>query len=192
MIMVRKPSALSVDLGTYDARSFRRGRGRIIEWLWYIVGELFVSSVVPGSMHRRLALRLFGAAIGARVVIKPRVRVKFPWRLTIGDDSWVGEGVWIDNLAMVSIGASVCISQGAYLCTGSHDWSDTAFGLRVEPISVEDGSWVGARAVICPGVRIEQCGVATAGSVVSKSIPSFEVHAGNPAIFRRMRIFRDE
>jgi putative colanic acid biosynthesis acetyltransferase WcaF len=124
------------------------------------------------------------------VVLKPGVRVKYPWRLSIGKHSWVGEDVWIDNLVEVRIGANACVSQRAYLCTGNHDWSDQSFGLRVLPIVLEDGSWVGAGALVCPGVRIGHCGVAAAGSVVTKSIPAFEIHSGNPALFVKRRIFR--
>lgn len=132
-------------------------------------------------------LRLFGAKVASSVVVKPGVRVKYPWLLSIGDHSWIGEDVWIDNLVQVTIGANVCISQGSYLCTGSHDWSDAAFGLLVGSIALDDGSWVGARAFICPAVRIEHCGVAAAGSVVTKDIPAFEIHAGNPARFYKKR-----
>ena len=135
-----------------------------------------------------MLLRAFGARVGRKVVIKPGVRVKYPWLLEVGDHSWLGEDCWIDNLAAVKIGCNVCISQGAYLCTGNHDWSDPAFGLVVKPITLRDGAWVGARAVIAPGVEIGECGVAAAGSVVTKEIAPYEIHAGNPARFVRRRV----
>ena len=128
--------------------------------------------------------------MGRGVVLKPGVRVKYPWRLSIGGHSWIGEDVWIDNLVEVRIGANACLSQGAYLCTGNHDWSDPSFGLRVLPIVLEDGAWLGTRALICPGVTIGESGVAAAGSVVMKSIPAFEIHSGNPAQFVKRRTFR--
>jgi putative colanic acid biosynthesis acetyltransferase WcaF len=115
------------------------------------------------------------------------VRVKYPWFLSVGDHSWLGEDCWIDNIAPVTIGSSVCVSQGAYLCTGNHDWSDPAFGLRPAPIILQDGCWVGAMSIICPGATMEECSVASAGSVVTRSIPRFEIHAGNPARFVRRR-----
>jgi putative colanic acid biosynthesis acetyltransferase WcaF len=121
------------------------------------------------------------------VVIRPGVRVKYPWRLRIGNNSWLGEDCWIDNLAHVHIGNNVCLSQGSYLCTGNHDWADPAFGLIVKPITLRDGSWVGARATICPGVELEENAVAAAGSLVTNSIPAGEIYAGNPAKFRRRR-----
>ena len=84
-------------------------------------------------------------------MIKPRVTIKYPWFLELGDHVWLGEGVWIDNHTTVGLGSDVCISQGAYLFTGNHDWNDPRFRFFCEPITVEDGVWVGAKAVICPG-----------------------------------------
>jgi putative colanic acid biosynthesis acetyltransferase WcaF len=133
-------------------------------------------------------LRLFGARIGCGVVIKPGVRVKFPWRLRIGNHSWIGESVWLDDLCEISIGSNCCISQGAYLCTGNHDWSDPSFRLILKPIVLCDGAWVGAHAIVCPGVTLGEQAVATAGSVVTKDIPPLEIHAGNPAAVTRRRV----
>jgi putative colanic acid biosynthesis acetyltransferase WcaF len=159
--------------------------------LWFFLGlPVLRSSVIPSSRIRVFLLRIFGARIGDGVVLKPGIRVKYPWLLSLGDRSWIGEDVWIDNLANVTIGSDVCISQGAYFCTGNHDWSDGAFGLIVKPIVLENGSWVGARSMICPGVTVHECGIAAAGSVVSKDVPAFEIHAGNPATLVRIREFR--
>jgi putative colanic acid biosynthesis acetyltransferase WcaF len=110
------------------------------------------------------------------------LRVKHPWLLEIGENSWIGEDVWLDNLAPIGIGSSVCISQGAYLCTGNHDWTDPAFGLIVRPITVGDGAWVGARALLCPGIDVAECAVASAGSVVMTNLDAYTVYAGNPAV----------
>jgi putative colanic acid biosynthesis acetyltransferase WcaF len=157
--------------------------------LWFFLGSPLVrSSLMPSSELRSWILRLFGARIGRRVVLKPGIRVKYPWRLSVGDDSWVGEDCWLDNLEQTSIGSNVCVSQGAYLCTGNHDWTDRSFGLIVKPIRLRDGAWVGAKCVIGPGVELGECAVAAAGSVVSRSIPEYEIHAGNPAAFVRRRV----
>ena len=94
-----------------------------------------------------------------------------------------GEHVWIDKHTDVSVGADGCVSQGAYLCTGNDDWSDPAFGLKVKPISVGSGAWVGAKAVVCPGVVFEEWAVVAAGSVGARSVPAFEIHAGTPVAF---------
>ena len=177
-----------VRLGTYDNSWYRPGRALPLRLLWFFVGlPLLRSSLIPSSGFRVRLLKLFGATIGRGAVIKPGARVKYPWRLTVGEDCWLGEDCWIDNLTTVRLGNDVCISQGAYLCTGNHDWSDPSFSLIVEPITLEDGSWVGAKAFVAPGVVIGTCAVLAAGGVAFKSIPPFEVHAGNPATFTRQR-----
>jgi putative colanic acid biosynthesis acetyltransferase WcaF len=179
------------DLSAYDNSWYSPGRGTVVRALWFFVGAPIVRwQLLPFSSVRRLILRCFGAKLERGIVLKPGVRVKYPWLLSIGARSWIGEDVWIDNLVEVRIGANCCLSQGAYLCTGNHDWSDQLFSLQALPIGLEDGCWVGARAMICPGVTIGQSGVAAAGSVVTKSIPAFEIHAGNPAHFVKRRIFR--
>ena len=150
--------------------SLARGRPAVVELAWIIVQALLVSSFVPGSAHRRVLLRAFGARIGAGVVIKPGVRVKFPWRLAVGDHSWLGECAWIDNLAEVRIGSNACVSQGAYLCTGNHDWTSPTFDLVVAPIVIGDGAWVGARAVVGPGVTIGRTAVLGLGAVANRDV----------------------
>jgi len=178
------------DFSIYNNSWYSSGRSRFIEALWFFIGlPILRSRLIPSSSLRAGVLRLFGAKLGKGVVFKPGVRIKYPWLFSVGDYSWVGEDVWIDNLALVSIGANVCVSQGAYLCTGNHNWSDPAFGLFVKPIELEDGAWIGGRVVICPGVRVEQCGVVVAGSVVTKDVLAFEIHFGNPARLLRRREF---
>jgi len=108
--------------------------------LWFFAGAPIVRcQLLPFSSVRRFILRCFGAKVERGVVLKPGVRVKYPWRLSIGAHSWIGEDVWIDNLVEVRIGANACLSQGAYLCTGNHDWSDEFFGLQVLPIGLLGG-----------------------------------------------------
>lgn len=179
------------DLASYRPTSFTRGRPAVIYALWLVVDGLLVSSWVPGSWHRRTLLRAFGARIGRGVVIKPRVRVKFPWRLKIGDWSWIGEDVWIDNLGDVTIGENCCLSQGAYLCTGSHDWSRSSFTLIVNPIGVQDGAWVAARASVAPGVTVGEGAILALGSVALKDLPPWTVNVGNPATVVRERSAAD-
>ena len=180
------------DLSMYDNSWYSSGRTRLVEALWFFLGlPILRCPLLPFSSVRSFLLKLFGAKVADGVVLKPGLRVKYPWLLSIGRHSWIGEDVWIDNLVPVTIGASVCISQGAFLCTGSHDWSDPSFGLLVKPIFLEDGSWVGAKVVICPGVKVERSGVASAGSIVTKDIPAFEIHSGNPARFHKRRTIRN-
>ncbi len=177
-----------VQLRQFDNSWYRPGRSRLWQTAWFFLGlPLLRCSFLPGSGWRVRLLRGFGAHIGEGVVIKPGARVKYPWRLKVGNNCWIGEDCWIDNLATVELGHDVCLSQGSYLCTGNHDWSDPAFGLMLGPIALGNGSWVGARAVLAPGVSLGEGAVAAAGSVIAKSLPAWSVYAGNPAVFVRRR-----
>lgn len=183
--------SVCVDLSTFDNSWYKTGRSKLVVALWFFFGSPIVRcSINPSSSIRRFLLRLFGARVAAGVVIKPGVRIKYPWRLAIGANSWIGEDCWIDNLDDVTIGSNACVSQGAYLCTGNHDWSDSTFGLIVKPIAIGDGAWVGAMSVIGPGVTVGQGAVALVGSIVTASIPAFEIHGGGPARLMRHRVPR--
>lgn len=183
----------AVELQRYNNAWYRPGRPRFTQATWFFLGlPLLRSRLLPSSALRVSLLRAFGAAIGQGVVIKPGVHVKYPWHLAVGDHCWLGEECWIDNLTTVRLGANVCVSQGAYLCTGNHDWKDPAFGLMVSPISLGDGAWAGARSVLMPGVTLGAGAVAAAGSVVSRDVPAWEIHAGNPAQFAKQRVLRGE
>jgi putative colanic acid biosynthesis acetyltransferase WcaF len=184
-----KSPELLVDLSRPDNTAFVKGRPFFVIALWHFVGSPIVrSNVLAFSALKCAVLRLFGARIGRGVYAKPGLRVKFPWYLTVGNHCWLGEDAWIDNLAPVTIGSHVCISQAAYLCTGNHDWTAANMKLFRRAIVLEDGSWVGARATICPGVTLHPGAVAAAGSVVMKDIPRYQIWAGNPAAFARHRI----
>jgi putative colanic acid biosynthesis acetyltransferase WcaF len=180
--------ASRIDLSVPDNRELVRGRPLLVEALWYFCGlPLLRSQLITSSPFRRWLLRVFGARIGKHVHIKPGLRVKFPWYLEVGDYTWLGEDLWIDNLAQVTIGAHCCLSQGAYLCTGNHDWSTPNMRLFRKPIRCEQGSWVGARTLVCAGVTLGAGAIAAAGSVITTDLPPMEVHAGNPARFVRPR-----
>ena len=116
--------------------------------------------------------------------------MKYPWLLEVGDNAWIGEDAWLDNLAWIRIGPNACVSQGAYLCTGNHDWTDPSFALTVRPITIQAGAWIGAKAVVCPGVEVGACAVAAAGSVVNGKLEADMIYAGNPAIAVRKRNIR--
>lgn len=126
-------------------------------------------------------LRLFGAQVGPGLVIKPGVHVKYPWRLVIGEHCWLGERAWIDNMEDVTLGSNVVLSQGAYLCTGNHDWSDPVMPLAPSPIVVEDGAWVGAFARVAPGRTLGAGSVLALGAVALADTEPWGVYAGNPA-----------
>ena len=177
----------SQKLGKYDNSWFDRGRPRWIEVLWQLV-SLFIVSPIPGSRLRIILLSVFGARIGSGVVAKPRLKVTFPWRLIVEDDCWIGECVWIDNLAQVYVSRDSCLSQGVYICTGNHDWKSETFDLRVEPVNIESGAWLGAFSLVGPGVTIHQDAVVSMGSVVVSDVPEATIVSGNPAEVVRERI----
>jgi putative colanic acid biosynthesis acetyltransferase WcaF len=154
---------------------FDRGRALPLEIMWLMLSGVFVESWLPGSAWRVWLLRMFGARIEQNVTIKPRVKIKFPWRLDIGKGSSLGEKVWIDNLARVSIGENCCISQDAYLCTGSHDWRSVDLPLTTREIVVERDCWICARAVLAPGTVVRKGSVVGLASAISGEIPEHSI-----------------
>ena len=119
--------------------------------------------------------------MGRGVVIKPAVTIKYPWKLTIANWVWIGEGVWIDNLGEITIGSHCCLSQGSMLLCGNHDYKSETFDLIIRPIKLEDGVWIGAKALVNPGVTCKSHSVASSGSVISKNMDAYSIYAGNPA-----------
>jgi len=178
----------TVNLDNYNNDWYKPGN-KVKRIIWYLINMLFFKSSMP-YCHRLkiLLLRVFGAKAGRNVIIKPNVSIKYPWFLEIGDNVWIGEGVCIDNLAKVRIGNNVCISQLACILTGNHNYKKTTFDLIVSPVNIEDGVWVGARALVCPGVTLKSHSVVTAGSVISKDTESFTIYRGVPAGPIRKRI----
>lgn len=171
-----------VSLATFDNSWYDPGRGLFVRAIWFLVNAIvFRSSIVPFVAPKRVLLRRFGANVGRGVVIKPSVNVKYPWNVSIGDHSWIGEDVWIDSLDRVEIGADVCISQGALLLSGNHNFKSRSFGLRVAPIVLEDGVWIGAHAMVTGGVTCRTHAVLAVASVASRDLESYAIHRGNPA-----------
>ncbi len=180
-----------VDLSSYNNSWYQPG-SRFKRAVWFVVNATCIQSKwMPSSGIRKFWLRLFGAKLGKGVVIKPRVNIKYPWLLEIGDYTWIGEGVWIDNLDKVKIGKNVCVSQEAYLLCGNHDYSKKTFDLIVKPITIEDGAWVGARAIVCPGVMCHSHSVLSVNSVATMSLESYGVYQGNPASLVKTRKIED-
>jgi putative colanic acid biosynthesis acetyltransferase WcaF len=176
-----------VDLTRAGPGNFKRTRSRFIEAVWIIVEFFLVSNPLQVSSRVRAgALRLFGARIGSNVIMRPRLRVKFPWNLEIGDNCWIGEGVWIHNQGLVAIEDNVVVSQEAFITTGSHDIHES-MDLVIKPVVVRRGAWVTSRCIVLQGVEIGQNAILTPGSVANKSLPPASIYGGNPAIFVRER-----
>ncbi len=174
--------APALRLDRYDNSDFDRGAGRVKEAFWVLGKCLFFLNPFPWPSSLRTALlRLFGARIGRGVVIRSGANISFPWRLSVGDHVWIGEDVMILSLARVTLGSHVCVSQRAFLCTGSHAWRRETFDLRTRPITVEDGVWIAAQALIGAGVTVGAGSVVAAGTVLTESIPPDSLAKGNPA-----------
>lgn len=155
----------------------------LVQAMWFCLGSpLLAAHWLPGSAWRVALLRGCGARIGHGCRLKPGLRVKFPWRLQLGEHCWLGEGVWLDNLAPIRIGDRVCISQGAYLCTGNHDFRSPAFSLRLASITIHADAWIAACTVLAPGTVIGPGAVVALGAVVSGEVPAGVVVRGNPAV----------
>lgn len=179
------------NLSQFTVGNFDKGAGSLKIILWYFLNCVFIKpSVFPFMAHKVFLLRRFGAKIGKGLVIKPGVNIKFPWKLTIGDDCWLGENVWIDNLDYVSIGNNVCLSQGALLLTGNHDYTVSNFPYRNAPIIIEDGVWIGAQTVVCSGVICKSHSILSVGSVATKNLEEYTIYKGNPAVAVRKRIIQ--
>ena len=169
-------------LDNYDNSDFSRGASKLKEVLWWVVRSLIFAPWFPvPSAIKVVALRAFGAKIGNGVVIRSRVNITFPWKLTIGDHVWIGDEVLILSLAPVMIASHVCISQRAFLCTGSHKFRSENFDLVTKPISIGEGCWIAANVFIAPGVTLEKGTLCSAGAVVLKSFGPDQVLVGNPA-----------
>lgn len=180
-----------VKLKTFSNVNFDKGASLIKRTLWYFVNALFVrASWNPFAAPKIMLLKIFGAKIGKGVVLKNNVIIKSPWNLVVGDDCWIGEGVWIDNLDMITLGNDVCVSQGALLLTGNHDYKSTSFDYRNAPIVIEDGAWIGANSTVCPGVSVHNHAILTVGSVATKDMEEWGIYQGNPAIKIRERIIK--
>ncbi|MCT0225927.1 WcaF family extracellular polysaccharide biosynthesis acetyltransferase [Synechococcus sp. CS-1328] len=165
------------------------GRPWLVQTLWFCGGApLLAARCLPGSAWRVALLRLFGARIGNGCRLKPGLRVTFPWRLSVGQHCWLGEDAWLDNLAMVTLSDRVCVSQGAYLCTGNHDFRSPGFEQRLGPISVGSDAWIAARAVLAPGTVVSPGAVICLGAVVSGDVPSGAILRGNPAVVVGQRL----
>ena len=176
------------DLSKYDNTWYHPGKKAVCV-LWYFVNVVFfVSHIIPLSGLKVWLLKLFGAKVGRSVVIKPGVNIKYPWKLVIGDYSWIGEDVWIDNLDQVIIGSNVCISQGAMLLCGNHNYKKTTFDLMVNEIILEEGVWIGAKSVVCPGVTCKTHAILSVGSIANIDLEPYTIYQGNPAKKIRNRV----
>lgn len=166
-----------------------RGRSAIVVQLWWTVQALLFNTS-PQLLYgwRRFLLRLFGAKIGEGVIIRPSVKITYPWKVSIGNYSWIGDDVVLYSLGPISIGTNVVVSQKSYLCTGSHDFTKDDFPIYHQAIMLEDESWIATDVYIAPGVTIGKGAVIGARSSVFKNMPAGKICLGSPAVPVKNRI----
>jgi len=182
---------LKVNLNIFDNNWYKPGNKlKII--LWYFINLLFINTYFPWPQFiKQNILCLFGCKIGLGTLIKPKINIKYPWLLEIGNYVWIGENVWIDNLAKVIINNNVCISQGAMLLCGNHNYKKSTFNLVLGKIVLEEGVWIGAQSVVCPGVTCKSHSILTVGSIATKDLEPYSIYQGNPAQKIKERILEE-
>lgn len=179
------------NLASYTTGDYDTGAGSLKRITWYFVNVIFfLNPLNPVGRLKVALLRLFGARVGKGVVIKPGVNIKYPWKLKVGDHCWIGEKAWIDNLANVEIGNHCCISQGAMLLCGNHNFRKSTFDLITLQIILHDGAWIGAQSVVCPGVICGTHSVLAVNSVATRSLEPYSIYQGNPAVKVKDRIIQ--
>jgi putative colanic acid biosynthesis acetyltransferase WcaF len=177
------------DLSLYNNHPYHPGGNAFSRLLWHYTNSFFFKlGLFPVYGVKRFLLKVFGANLGKNVTIKPYVNIKYPWNLTIGDNVWIGENVWLDSLEMITIGANSCISQGATILTGSHNYKKNTFDLITAPVTLEDGIWIGAGAIVNQGITIASHVVLTTGSIATKNLEAYSIYQGNPAVKVRNRV----
>lgn len=176
-----------VNLNKFNNSWYHPGANTIKRLCWYCINAIWMNSAFPVSGFKVFLLRLFGAKIGTGVVIKPYVNIKYPWKLQVGNHVWIGEKVWIDNLGQVTIGNNVCLSQGAMLLLGNHDYKKATFDLIIKDIVLEEGVWIGAKSTVCPGITCYSHAVLSVGSIATTDLQAYSIYQGIPAVKIRER-----
>jgi putative colanic acid biosynthesis acetyltransferase WcaF len=182
---------IETDLSKFNNNWYNPGN-KIKVILWFFANSLIINNYLPIPMSIKVfVLKIFGAKIGKNLTIKPKVNIKYPWFLEIGNNVWIGETAWIDNFVKVIIEDNVCISQGATLLTGNHNYKKSNFEMIVGEIYLEKGSWIGAKSVVCGGVKCKSHSVLAVNSVTSKDLNPYTIYQGNPAKEIRTRIITE-
>lgn len=165
-------SAGSWSLARFRGDDYDKGRGPAWQVAWLLASGCVTTRWWCPVGLRMAVLRAFGADLAPGVLVRHRVRIHWPWKLSVGADSWIGEDVWLLNLEPITIGSDVCISQGVLLCTGSHDRDSPTFEYDNAPIVIADGAWVAARATVLRGVTVGAGAVVGATALVSRDVPA--------------------
>lgn len=162
-------------------KGFRGRNGFYVQLWWFVQSTVFRLSPQFLYGFRRFLLRLFGAKIGRNVIVRPSVRITYPWKLTIEDNAWVGDFVDLYTLGEIIIGKNAVVSQKSYLCTGSHDYQSSDFDIFAKSIVIGDEAWIATDVFIAPGVTIGKGAVIGSRSSVYKDMPEGMICLGSPA-----------
>lgn len=180
------------NLAKFNNCEYSHGKPQIVRILWVVISLFFFETSIPYPAFFKVAiLKFFGAKIGLGLVLKPNVKIKHPWFLEIGDNCWIGEKVWIDNLVLVRLASNVCLSQGVLLLTGNHNYKKSTFDLITGVIILEEGVWIGAQSLVGPGVVCASHAFLSAGSTTFENLDAYSIYQGNTAIFKRKRYITD-
>ena len=176
------------DLSLYKTPKGFRGKSAITVQLWWMVqATLFAMSPQFLYSWRRFLLKCFGAQIGKAVIIRPTAKINYPWKVKIGDYSWIGDDVVLYSLGDISIGKNTVVSQKSYICTGTHDYTKVDFPILAKKIIIGDGCWLATDGFVSPGVTINDGVVVGARSTVIKDLESNSVYVGSPVKFIKKR-----
>ena len=161
-----------IDLAAAAGAQEAWDRPKWVIYLWPLLEWLFVTNALqPSSAVRVRLLRSFGARIGEKVIIRPRCRIKHPWKLSVGDRTWIGEGVWIHNQGVLDIGADVVVSQESFITTGTHAFRDD-MSLVIRPVQIEDGAWITSRCTVLAGSRVRRSALVLPNTTVRGEVPA--------------------
>ncbi|MDH6312731.1 putative colanic acid biosynthesis acetyltransferase WcaF [Parabacteroides sp. PFB2-10] len=182
---------MEIDLSRYHNSLSRKHQ--LIRMLWAIVWNVFARPLPRsiGSGWKRFLLRAFGAKIHSTAIVYSSTKVYYPANLEMDIHACLASGVNCYNVAPIKIGANTTVSQGAYLCTASHDITNPLHPLITAPIIIEDQAWIAADAFVGMGVTIGQGAVVGARAAVFKNVEPWTVVGGNPAKFIKKRIIEN-
>jgi putative colanic acid biosynthesis acetyltransferase WcaF len=180
------------NLSDFSLQKNFRGRTAFIIMIWWILQSVLIHTS-PQYMYewRNFWYRLFGAKIGKKVLIRPSVKCVYPWKLSIGDYSWIGDNVSLYTLGEIEIGSNTVISQNCYLCTGSHDYSKPTFDIYAKKITIGDEAWLASDVFVTPGVTIGKGTVVGVRSTVMHDLPGGIICYGTPAEPIKPRVMKN-
>ncbi len=155
---------MSINLSKFSKPKLYESKPKF--YFWYLVNIFLINNRLPLSSFKIFLLKLFGAKIGYGVIINSKINIKFPWKLHVGNNCWIGSDVWIDNTEEVIIENDCCISQGVYIVTGNHDFKKESFDYYGKKVKIGSHSWIGAKSIICPGANIKKDSFVKIGSII--------------------------